>query len=129
MQPDRPNESISTLQSSLLQLLTEPTLEMRKEAAEALASASFLDVCVALNSFVQSPEGRASMLGIRLDRSILEKVRNEAKRVLGTDEAADQWLTQTGPSWHSPPCCFLNSKKGVDRVMEALGRIEHGVYS
>ncbi len=69
------------------------------------------------------------MLGIQLHSETLKRVKTEAERILGSPEAADEWLSEPSSGWPSPPCFYLTSEKSAERVMHALWRLEYGTYS
>ncbi len=64
-----------------------------------------------------------------MDSETEERILRRAELVLGTREAARDWLnTPNRALAGARPVDLLNTSDGEVRVLQVLGRIEHGVY-
>jgi putative toxin-antitoxin system antitoxin component (TIGR02293 family) len=59
----------------------------------------------------------------------LVRVIARAVEVLGTSDKALRWINAPVRSLNNrTPASLLNTREGIERVEDALGRIEHGVW-
>lgn len=64
------------------------------------------------------------------DHHRMARIMAMAEEVFGSPAAAAVWLSEKNPVLgDTTPSSLLNTDEGAQRVIELLGRIEHGIYS
>ena len=64
------------------------------------------------------------------DRALnIARVFERAVSVLDTEDLASRWLKHSNEALGAAPLELLGTTFGAERVLQVLGRIEHGVFS
>jgi len=62
-------------------------------------------------------------------QKIVRKVIKDASRIMGSEDIAMRWLgTPVRALDFATPISLLGSEKGVERVCDVLGQMEHGIW-
>jgi putative toxin-antitoxin system antitoxin component (TIGR02293 family) len=60
---------------------------------------------------------------------MLSAIADRATAVIGNRPEAMRWMGTPVPALdYATPISLLHSKRGVDKVLTVLGRIEHGIF-
>ncbi len=58
----------------------------------------------------------------------LTALYKRGKEVFGSDEKFNRWLNRYNPFIGGKPSDLLNTTEGFNKILDELGRIEHGIF-